>query len=88
MKYLFYQLEVAVILIVFYLIYRFIISSSTLFFQKRVYLLSSVLLSFIMIFLNIHINQPLNINYSYLLNEVVVPICQRMRMDFPSDPIL
>lgn len=72
MNYLLYQIEVAIVLVAFYVIYKIVISGSTNFFLKRIYLLSSLILGFIVPFINLNVNLGGSFNYSYLLREVIV----------------
>lgn len=72
MNYLFYQLKVVGILFLFYFIYICLIRRSSRFHYKRIYLLSAVLFSFILPFINIHIKTIGVPVFTQILPEVIV----------------
>ncbi|HEX3007399.1 MAG TPA: M56 family metallopeptidase [Bacteroidales bacterium] len=72
MKFLLYQLEAGALLCIFFLIYHWVIRGSTLFAYKRLYVLASLILSFVVPFLKISVPRSEIGTYYQLLPQVVV----------------
>lgn len=72
MSYIGYQLQVAAILTVFYIVYILFLKQSSLFAYRRVYLLCSLAFSFMIPFITIPVKSPGLYQYYQLLPEVTV----------------
>lgn len=72
MSYLYFQVEAAVLLVVFYLIYKLIIRNSSQFLFKRIFILTSLLIAYTGPFIKIPIQKPQIVHYYQQLPAVIV----------------
>lgn len=72
MNYLIYQLKVAGILFLFYCIYMLLIKNSSWFHYKRLFLVSSVTLSFLIPFIHLSFQTPNLTVFKQVLPEVII----------------
>jgi TonB family protein len=67
------MIKVAVFLTAFYLVYYFLLKNDTTYVRNRIFIILSILLSFIFPFINLHTSKPLDIQvFGRLLSEVLV----------------
>ena len=84
MNYLIYQFKVAILLSLFYGIYRILLKNSVQFRLNRFFILCSLFLSMIVPFIKINIADKQLLNYAQLLPEVIVGNI-KMGSPFSSD---
>lgn len=84
MNYIIYQLQVAGILTGFYVIYILFLKKTSLFQYRRFFLLTGLVLSFVLPFIEIRFNSPRLYQYYQLLPEVTVGSVQETGFDYQS----